>query len=64
MDSLIDFAKHNYDLITLMVAVLGVLLGVISLFYEMKKKKRQKAEKAAAEEAAKAEVSTEKQPES
>jgi mannose/fructose/N-acetylgalactosamine-specific phosphotransferase system component IIC len=56
MDSLIDFAKHNYDLITLLVAVLGVLLGVISLFYEMKKKKRQKA--------AKAEVSTEKQPES
>ena len=63
MDSLIDFAKHNYDLITLLVAVQGVLLGVISLFYEMKKKKRQKAEKAA-EEAAKAEVSTEKQPES
>ena len=61
MDSLIDFAKHNYDLITLLVAVQGVLLGVISLFYEMKKKKRQKA---AAEEAAKAEVSTEKQPES
>ncbi|MBR6249301.1 MAG: hypothetical protein IKQ89_09965 [Muribaculaceae bacterium] len=61
MDSLIDFAKHNYDLITLLVAVLGVLLGVISLFYEMKKKKRQKA---AAEEAANAEVSTEKQPES
>ena len=60
MDSLIDFVKHNYDLITLLVAVLGVLLGVISLFYEIKKKKRQKAEKAAAEEAAKAEVSTEK----
>ncbi len=64
MVSLIDFAKHNYDLITLLVAVLGVLLGVISLFYEMKKKKRQKAAKAVAEETAKAEVSTEKQPES
>jgi hypothetical protein len=61
MDSLIDFAKHNYDLITLLVAVLGVLLGVMSLFYEIKKKKRQKA---AAEKAAKAEESTEKQHES
>ena len=72
MDSLIDFAKHNYDLITLFVAMLGVLVAVISLFYELGKKKRQKAEKAQAaaaessvkEEEPAAEESAEKQSES
>ena len=31
MDSLITFAKNNYDLIILLVAVLGVMVSVISL---------------------------------
>ena len=39
MDSLITFAKNNYDLITLLIAVLGVLVSVISVIYEMKKRK-------------------------
>ncbi len=40
MDSLITFAKSNYDLIVLLVAVLGVVISTISVIYEIRKRKR------------------------
>ena len=40
MDSLITFAKNNFDLIILLVAVLGIIVSVISMIYEIKKRKR------------------------
>ncbi|MBO4802016.1 MAG: hypothetical protein J5545_09165 [Bacteroidaceae bacterium] len=40
MDSLITFAKNNFDVITLFVGVLGVAISVISVIYEVKKRKR------------------------
>ena len=42
MDSVTDFLKENYDLVTLFVAVLGVIIAVITMVYEMKKKSRTK----------------------
>ena len=42
MDSLSTFLKENYDLVTLLVAVLGVIIAFISMVYEMKKKSRNK----------------------
>ena len=42
MDSVTDFLKENYDLVTLLVAVLGVIIAFISMVYEMKKKSRNK----------------------
>lgn len=33
------WAKENYDLISLFVGVVGVVIAVISLMYEIKKKK-------------------------
>ena len=32
------FAKENFDLITLFVGLLGVVIAVVALVYEMKKK--------------------------
>ena len=40
MDALINWAKENYDLITLFVGFLGVVIAVISLFFELKKKRK------------------------
>ena len=40
MDSLITFAKNNFDLITLLVGFLGVVISVISVIYEVRKRKR------------------------
>lgn len=39
MDTLMTWAKENYDLISLFVGVVGVVIAVISLCYEIKKKK-------------------------
>ena len=36
------WAKENYDLIGLLVGLAGVVIAVISLFYELKKKKADK----------------------
>ena len=36
------FAKENFDLITLFVGLLGVVIAVVALVYEMKKKKIEK----------------------
>lgn len=38
MDSLITFAKNNFDMITLLVGVVGVLVSVVSVIYEMRKR--------------------------
>ena len=40
MDSLITFAKNNFDLITLLVGFIGVVVSVISVIYEVRKRKR------------------------
>ena len=40
MDSLISFAKNNFDLITLLVGVLGLVISIISVVYEVKKRNR------------------------
>ena len=40
MDSLITFAKNNFDLITMLVGLFGVVISVISVIYEVKKRKR------------------------
>lgn len=42
MDSISGFLKENYDLIILLLSVLGVVIAVISLFYELKKKSKKK----------------------
>lgn len=33
------WAKENFDLITLLVGMVGVIVAVISLFYEIKRRK-------------------------
>lgn len=42
MDALMTWAKENYNLISLFVGVVGVIIAVISLYYEIKKKKEKK----------------------
>ena len=39
MEAIMDWAKENYDLISLFVGIIGVVIAVISLMYEIKKKK-------------------------
>ena len=40
MESLSSWAKENYQLICLLVSVIGVIVGVITVIAEMKKKQR------------------------
>lgn len=42
MDTVTTFLKENYYLVVLIVSVLGVLIAVISLIYELKKKSKNK----------------------
>ena len=42
MDAMWDWAKENFDLISLFVGLIGVVIAVISLMYEIKKKKEEK----------------------
>jgi len=42
MDSIISFAKENFNYIMLVLSLIGVVIGVISVFSELKKKKEQK----------------------
>ena len=42
MDAMWDWAKENFDLICLFVGIIGVVIAVISLMYEIKKKKEKK----------------------
>ena len=48
MDSITEFVKQNYQLICLLVGLLGVVVGFISVIYEVNARKRKKnnAEKA------------------
>ena len=39
MESISDFLKENYDLISLFVGLLGVVIAVIAVVCELKKKK-------------------------
>ena len=39
---MIEFAKENFQLISLIVGLLAVIIGVFSLFYELKKRKNKK----------------------
>ena len=40
METVTTFLKENYDLVTLLVGVLGVFIAFIALVYEMKKKSK------------------------
>ena len=40
MESLIDFGKNNFQLICLLVGLIGVVVGIISVIYELKARKR------------------------
>lgn len=40
MDAISTWAKENFDLITLFVGFAGVVVAVISLYYEIRKKKK------------------------
>lgn len=51
MDAIWDWAKHNFDLISLFVGILGVVIGVVSLVYELRKRKRDIASKIAEKQA-------------
>lgn len=42
MDAIWDWAKENFNLISLFVGIIGVVIAVISLMYEIKKKKEKK----------------------
>jgi len=42
MDAIWDWAKENFDLISLFVGIIGAVIAVISLMYEIKKKKEKK----------------------
>ena len=42
MESIMSWAKENFDLICLLVGVLGVIVSIISAVYEVKVKKRNK----------------------
>lgn len=42
MDAIWDWAKENFDLISLFVGIIGIVIAVISLMYEIKKKKGKK----------------------
>ena len=39
MDAISTWAKENFDLISLFVGCIGVVIAVISFIYEIKKKK-------------------------
>ena len=39
---MIEFAKENFLLITLLVGVLAIIISIISLVYELKKRKNKK----------------------
>ena len=42
MEAIMDWAKENFNLISLFVGLVGVVIAVISLMYEIKKKKSSK----------------------
>lgn len=42
METIMTWAKENFDLIGLGIGVLGVVIGIISLFQAMKEKKEKR----------------------
>ena len=40
MDSRSTWLKENYDLVTLLVGMIGVLIALVALIYELKKRKK------------------------
>ena len=42
MEAIMIWAKENYDLICLLVGVIGVLISIIGIVYEIKKKRKDK----------------------
>ena len=40
MEAIMSWAKENFDLICLLIGVLGVLVSVISVYNEIREKKR------------------------
>lgn len=42
MDTLTTFAKDNFQLITLFVGLVGVLVSIWTVYYEVKKKRKSK----------------------
>ena len=41
MDAISSWAKENYQLICLLVSIIGVIVGIITVIVEMKKKKKE-----------------------
>lgn len=44
MDSIITFTKNNFDLICLLVGVIGVVISIISVIDEIRKRKSKNKE--------------------
>lgn len=42
MDTLISYLKENFQLINLLVGLLGVAIAVIALAYEVKRRKKKR----------------------
>ena len=42
MDAIFSYCKENFQLITLLVGLLGVLVSVITVYVEIKKKRKRK----------------------
>ena len=51
MEAISDWAKENYNLLSLLVGLVGVVIGVVSLVYELRKRKRDIASKIAEKQA-------------
>lgn len=51
MDAMWDWAKDNFQFISLLVGLVGVIIGIISLIAEMKKRKQDIAGKIAEKQA-------------
>ncbi|MBQ9287640.1 MAG: cation diffusion facilitator family transporter, partial [Bacteroidaceae bacterium] len=47
MDSILTFAKENVDLISLFIGVIGVLLAIVSLYVEIRNKRKKQSKQAA-----------------
>ena len=51
MESILSWAKENYDLISLFVGIVGIVIAVISLVSEIKKREKYIADKIAEKQA-------------
>ncbi len=40
MDSISTWLKENYDLVSLLVGMIGVLIAFVAFIYELKKRKK------------------------